>query len=136
MDSRVSPELLVHVVERLAALADPTRIRLLLRLREGSANVNRLAGDLEINQASASKHLNVLRRAGLIVARREGTQAIYSVHDASIFDMCRLVCDGVKRHLHEQHASIGQLTGSGGRPRARSSSRGRGGNGRGAKKAS
>ena len=56
------PELLPRMVQRLAALADETRIRLLLRLKEGPANVTALTAEMDVAQASVSKHLAVLRR--------------------------------------------------------------------------
>ena len=49
-----------------AALADPTRRRILSRLREGDATVNDLAEPFPISVQAVSKHLKVLERAGLI----------------------------------------------------------------------
>ena len=102
------PEPLIgKVAERLRALADENRLRLLMRLRQGPANVTTLSAELAIAQASVSKHLRVLRDVGLVAVERQGTQAIYEVHDASIHELCDLVCDGVVRHLQEQHAAAG-----------------------------
>ena len=49
-----------------AALADPTRRAILLRLVDGQASVNELADPFEISQPAVSRHLKVLERAGLI----------------------------------------------------------------------
>ena len=49
-----------------AALADPTRRAILLRLAAGDASVNEIAAPFEISQPAVSKHLKVLERAGLI----------------------------------------------------------------------
>lgn len=49
-----------------AALADPTRRAILARLATGEASVNELAEPFDISQPAISKHLKVLRRAGLI----------------------------------------------------------------------
>lgn len=57
-----------------AALADPTRRAILLRLVEGEAAVNELAAPLPISQPAVSRHLKVLEGAGLIVRRVEGTR--------------------------------------------------------------
>lgn len=103
----LKPEMLPHVVERLGALADETRIRLLLRLQQGQANVTQLVGELGIAQASVSKHLGLLKRAGLVDVKRQGAQSIYFIKDESVFEMCKIVCDGVLRHLREQHAALG-----------------------------
>ena len=54
-----------------AALADPTRRAILLRLAEGEASVTELAAPFEISLPAVSKHLKVLERAGLIARGRE-----------------------------------------------------------------
>ncbi len=74
MKNDMSDEMVGRVVERLRALADETRVRLLLRLKRGECNVTALAADLGVAQASVSKHLNVLRQVGIVAVRREGTQ--------------------------------------------------------------
>jgi DNA-binding transcriptional ArsR family regulator len=53
-----------------AALADPTRRAILERLASGEATVGELAEPFEISQPAVSKHLRVLREAGLISQRR------------------------------------------------------------------
>jgi DNA-binding transcriptional ArsR family regulator len=53
-----------------AALADPTRRSILVRLSEGAATVNELAAPFEISLPAISKHLKVLERAGLIARGR------------------------------------------------------------------
>lgn len=106
MAHKFREELIPKVAERLKALADETRLRLLLRLRGGEGNVTELSAELGVAQASVSKHLATLRQVGLIQVRREGVQAIYSVRDDRVFDMCEIVCDGVVRHLREEHAAV------------------------------
>ena len=56
-----------------AALADPTRRAILLRLVDGEATVNELAEPFSISQPAISRHLKVLEGAGLIERRAEGT---------------------------------------------------------------
>lgn len=101
------PELVAKVVERLRALADETRVRLLMRLKAGECNVTTLSQELGLAQASVSKHLNVLRQVGLLQVRRHGAQSIFSVKDESVFELCDLVCDGVKRHLQQEQSALG-----------------------------
>jgi ArsR family transcriptional regulator len=108
MSQKFREELIPRVAERLKALADETRLRLLLRLRRGEANVTELSNELGVAQASISKHLSTLRQVGLIQVRREGVQAIYSVRDDKVFDMCEIVCDGVVRHLQQEHAAVSE----------------------------
>jgi DNA-binding transcriptional ArsR family regulator len=116
-----APQLLPLVAERFAAMADENRLRLLMRLRGSPANVSTLAAELGIAQASVSKHLGVLKRVGLVEAERVGTQAVYSVRDASVFDMCRIVCDGVERQIRREHALLATPRRSSGKKGARQS---------------
>jgi DNA-binding transcriptional ArsR family regulator len=55
----------------LAALADPTRRAILSRLASGEATVNELAEPFEMSLPAVSRHLKVLREAGLITRGRE-----------------------------------------------------------------
>ena len=57
-----------------AALADPTRRRILKRLASGEATVNELAEPFAISQPAISRHIRVLSEAGLIVQRADGTR--------------------------------------------------------------
>ena len=54
------------------ALADPTRRRILNLLRGGRRTVGEIAGNFRTSRPAISRHLRVLRSAGLIVTRRKG----------------------------------------------------------------
>jgi len=54
-----------------AALADPTRREILVRLADGEAAVTELAAPFEMSLPAVSKHLKVLEKAGLITRGRE-----------------------------------------------------------------
>jgi ArsR family transcriptional regulator len=69
--------------ELFRALADPTRLRLLLLLREGEICVCHLVGALELSQPQISKHLAALRQAGLVNSRKDGLWRHYSLAEAS-----------------------------------------------------
>lgn len=72
----------VTVVSRLKALADPTRIRILGLLEEEELTVSELTSILGMAQSRVSGHLAVLRDAGLVQDRRQGTSAFYSLATA------------------------------------------------------
>jgi DNA-binding transcriptional ArsR family regulator len=59
------------------ALADPTRRAILTRLRERELSVNAIAGPYAMSRPAVSKHLRVLRRAGLVREERSGRQRFY-----------------------------------------------------------
>ena len=64
----------------LAALADPTRWRVLSLLAErGEGTATTLAGELPVSRVAVVKHLAVLDRAGLVEGRRRGREVRYSV---------------------------------------------------------
>lgn len=88
-------ELLVRIADRLKALADPMRLKLLHELRAGEICVSDLAARVGGTQANVSKHLGVLRNAGLVRCHRDGMNVCYEVDDASAFDVCQLVCEAL-----------------------------------------
>ena len=62
------------------AIADPTRRALLLRLAdEGERNVTELLKPFSISQPAVSKHLRILREAGLVRSRKEGRLRLYEI---------------------------------------------------------
>ena len=61
------------------ALADPTRRAILMSLREADAPVHALAADFAMSRPAVSKHLAVLRQAGLVRERRVGRENIYAL---------------------------------------------------------
>src|SRR5947207_2226423 len=62
-----------------SALSDPTRRAVLRRLAEGPASPTELAGDLPISRQAVSKHLEVLRHAGLVASARAGREHLYQM---------------------------------------------------------
>ena len=68
---------MTHLALFFAALADPTRLRLLHLMKDGEICVCFLQGVLQANQPKISRHLAYLRRAGLVEARREGKWMYY-----------------------------------------------------------
>jgi len=60
-----------------AALADPTRLRILSLLGEGEICVCHIHASLDVPQPTASRHLAYLRKSGLVEARREGSWMHY-----------------------------------------------------------
>jgi DNA-binding transcriptional ArsR family regulator len=61
----------------LAALADPTRRRVFEALRTGPRSVGSIAQNLPVSRPAVSQHLRVLKEAGLVADRPEGTRRVY-----------------------------------------------------------
>jgi DNA-binding transcriptional ArsR family regulator len=66
------------------ALAEPARIDLLAQLRRGERPVGALVDALGIAQPSVSKHLKILREAGLVRVRVDGPRRLYSLDPAPL----------------------------------------------------
>src|SRR5260370_23398281 len=64
----------------LAALADPTRRRVFERLKSGPKPVRKIARGLPVSRPAVSQHLKVLKEAGLVTDRPEGTRRVYYIH--------------------------------------------------------
>ncbi len=65
-----------------AALADPTRRRIVARLARGSVRVTDLAEPFDMSLNAISKHVKVLERAGLVHRRRNGREHVLTLHAA------------------------------------------------------
>jgi DNA-binding transcriptional ArsR family regulator len=65
--------------DTIAALADPTRRAVFERLRGGPLAVGEIARDLPVSRPAVSQHLRVLKEAGLVTERKEGTRRLYRV---------------------------------------------------------
>jgi len=84
-------------VEVFAMLADATRIRLILALRDGELSVNHLADIVDKNPATVSQHLAKLRLARMVTTRRQGTTVFYALADEHAV---QLVTDAVLQAEH------------------------------------
>ena len=69
----------VSILDRISALADPTRSRILLLLDGRELMVGELCAVLQLPQSTVSRHLKILSDEGWIVARGEGTSRFYSM---------------------------------------------------------
>jgi DNA-binding transcriptional ArsR family regulator len=67
------------VIETFAALAEPNRLRIVELLRSGPRPVNDIGGRLRLNQPQVSKHLRVLKKAGLVDVQARAQQRLYEL---------------------------------------------------------
>jgi len=96
-----SPELAELISQRFRVLSEPTRIMLLDQLRAGPATVGELREATGGSQQNVSKHLGVLLGAGMVTRTQEGNFARYSIADDAVFQLCDLVCGGIRRQIGE-----------------------------------
>jgi len=66
--------------ERLKALADEDRLRIIQVLRSGPKNVGEIAGQLKEEIANVSHHLQILKREGIVETEKQGRFVVYRLH--------------------------------------------------------
>lgn len=66
-------------IAALKALGEETRLRILRLLFKEQLGVNEISGRLKVSQYNVSKHLRIMREAGLLEAEQQGKQRLYSV---------------------------------------------------------
>lgn len=81
------PHVPVLKAEFFKAIGHPVRIRALELLSEDEQSVSDLLGAIDVGQAYLSQQLGVLRRAGLVNARREGSHVLYSLADPRMAEL-------------------------------------------------
>ena len=94
-----------------AALAEPHRRQILDLLRNGERTVSELVGRLGISQPGVSKHLRLLREAGLVAVRPEGRRRWYGLRAQPLAEVDEWLepyreywsgcLDALERHLEE-----------------------------------
>jgi DNA-binding transcriptional ArsR family regulator len=77
-----------------AALGDPNRRAIVTLLADGGRSVQQLADALPISRPAVSRHLRLLKEAGLVAEEPQGTRRIYRLHEAGI-DSVRAYLDRV-----------------------------------------
>jgi DNA-binding transcriptional ArsR family regulator len=66
------------------ALADPTRRRVFERLATRPLPVGKIAAGLDVSRPAVSQHLKVLKDAGLVAVRQDGTRRLYRINQRGI----------------------------------------------------
>ena len=66
-------------IPALKALSDETRLRILRLLSKSAVSVGEISEQLEVSPYNVSKHLRILRDAGLLVCEKRGKQRLYSI---------------------------------------------------------
>ena len=73
--------------EAIRAIAEPHRRRILQLVAGGELSAGEIASRFEITRPAVSQHLGVLREAGLVTERRDGTRRLYSVRPEGFADL-------------------------------------------------
>jgi ArsR family transcriptional regulator len=99
--------------EFFRTLGHPVRVRILELLRDGERTVGDLQNELQLDSGGTSQHLGVLRKHGILDARRAGTSVYYAVRDPRIFQLLEVSKQILTSSLTESQAVLDELTGAG-----------------------
>ncbi len=80
-------------------MGDPTRLRILVELLQGSLCVMHISERVGMSQSATSHQLSILRKADLVRVTRKGKSLIYSISDEHV----RLMLDMALLHVNEEH---------------------------------
>jgi DNA-binding transcriptional ArsR family regulator len=71
----------------LKAIAAPRRRRILTLVRDGELSAGEIAAHFDVTRPAVSQHLNVLKEAGLVSERRNGTRRLYRARPEGLADL-------------------------------------------------
>lgn len=101
MSSRVKEVLLEQFAGVAKAVGHPHRFALLEHLAQGERTVEGLADRCGLSVANVSQHLQTMRRAGLLVARREGKFVLYRLADDNVLNLMHAIHKVAERNTAE-----------------------------------
>jgi ArsR family transcriptional regulator, nickel/cobalt-responsive transcriptional repressor len=102
---RLDAEFSRSVADTMQALATPSRVRILGRLRSRPSSVNALAEAVEMEPSAVSHQLRLLRHLGFVVGRREGRHVVYDLHDDHV---AHLLEEAISHVEHVQFGLAGR----------------------------
>jgi DNA-binding transcriptional ArsR family regulator len=106
-------------VEVFEAIAQPTRREILRLLAVDELSAGKVASHFEVTQPAISQHLKVLREAGLVTERREGTRRLYRVRPEGLADLHGFLGDVLPARLERLKQAAEEDERRGGRIGAR-----------------
>lgn len=97
-NQKLDPQAIQQAAAMLKCIGHPVRLKIIELLdREGEQNVTAIYEALEIEQAVASQHLNLMRDKRILASRRDGVNVFYRIDDARvtrvidcIYDHCQI----------------------------------------------
>jgi DNA-binding transcriptional ArsR family regulator len=93
----------------LRSLGHPSRLAILEYLKDREASVGEMVSKLGIEQSSLSKHLSILKNAGILTSRQEKVTVYYTVHDKDIFVVLRTISGMLIKKFREGESVLKNL---------------------------
>lgn len=92
--------------EFLRALAHPLRLQIIELLKGGEKNVGGIIKAINIQQSSLSRHLTILKEAGILKSRQQGTVIYYAIEEHNIFLVLRPIAELLYKKLKKTEAVL------------------------------
>jgi len=93
----------------LRSLAHPVRLQIIELLKDREASVGELVKAVGVEQSGISKHLAVLRAAGILSSRQEKATVHYFIRDRAIFQVLRPIAEILRKKLRESQDILEHL---------------------------
>jgi len=93
----------------LKALSHPLRLQAIEFLKNGEKNVSTIIKALGIPQSSLSRHLSILREAGILKSRQQGTVIYYDIENHDIFHVLRPIAEMLRKKLKKTETVLESL---------------------------
>jgi DNA-binding transcriptional ArsR family regulator len=92
--------------EVFKAMGHPLRLGVIEFLRDGEQCVCDIVNQLGTGMSNISKHLSILKKAGIVTDRRDGLRIMYSLTMPCVLDFARCVEGTVIKRLEDQHSAM------------------------------
>ena len=93
----------------LKSLAHPLRLQIIEHLKHKEASVGEMVKAIGVEQSGLSKHLSILRMAGILSSRQEKATVFYSIRDSDIFHVLRPIAEILRKKLKESQSVLAHL---------------------------
>lgn len=93
-------------MEVFEAIAQPKRREILRLLARGELSAGDVASRFAVTQPAISQHLKVLKQAGLVAERRDGTRRLYSMRPAALGDLQSFLADVLPGRLERLRQAV------------------------------
>jgi DNA-binding transcriptional ArsR family regulator len=101
-------KILEHQALIFKALGQPTRLEILNLLKDGERCVCEIFPEINQEQPNISKHLSILKQAGILDSRKEGLRIIYWIKNQEILNLLRTVSTLLKIQAQEHNDLMAQ----------------------------
>ncbi len=95
-----------YQADMLKAMAHPTRLQILDLLKDGEECVCMIVPELKMEQSNVSRHLNILKKEGLVSSRKEGLKVFYRVTDPKVFELINASSELLKNYWERRQKML------------------------------